>query len=435
MVGASGSISAEDVFLSELENSFERDLVSVWYPRSVDTAFGGYVTGFAGDWSPTKETDKFLVGQARHIWVLSRLADFKDDEAFAEQARHGLRYLVDVMWDQEFGGFHEGVTQEGEPIEGIGKSAYGMSFSIYALATLYSETKDEEALLYAKKAFHWLEEHSWDQENGGYVDDLNRRGEWLPRRIDGFEGNRLGAKDYNSTIHILEGYTALYSVWPDAGLRARLEQMLEIVRDRFVQEPGYLHLIFDREWRKVSFRALGREAALESRFFDHVSWGHDVETAFLMLEAAEALYGQVDEKTASTAKALVDHALATGWDAALGSLYEGGYYFEENGTLEVIMPKKVWWIASESLNANLLMSRLYPEEEKYYEAFVAQWSYIKKYLIDDVHGGWLATGLDSDANSRDVPKAFRWKASYHDARAYMNCIEMLRGEFPLTRHQ
>ncbi len=424
----------EQEILQELESSFERDLISAWYPQSIDEDFGGYRTGFGSDWVPTDETDKYLVGQSRHIWVLSKLAAFKEDETFLRQAEYGYRFLVETMWDDENGGFHEAVTQEGEPISRFGKSAYGMSFSIYALAALYKETGDEAVLEFAKSAFAWLEAHSWDSENQGYVDDMDLRGRWIPKRIDGIDTVGLGTKDYNSSIHILECFTVLYSVWPNETLRLRLEQMLEIVRDRFVQDPAYLHLIFNRNWERISFRSSGRDAVMAGRFFDHVSWGHDVETAFLMLEAAEALYGEVDEKTAVKAKALVDHALDTGWDEDQGSLFEGGYYFEDDEAPEVIMPKKVWWIAAESLNASLLMSQLYPNQPKYFEAFVAQWTYIKDYLLDSQNGGWLATGLDSDPKARLLPKASQWKACYHDARAYLNCIEMLRGEFALTKH-
>ncbi|MDQ8179076.1 AGE family epimerase/isomerase [Pelagicoccus sp. SDUM812005] len=426
--------AADEAILAELEASFERDLIEAWYPRAVDREMGGYVTGFDFKWEPTEETDKFLVGQARHVWVLSQLAGYKGDASFAEQARHGVRFLIDVMWDAENGGFFEGVSQAGEPILEEGKSAYGMSFSIYALAAFYRETKDAEALAYAKRAFEWLDRHARDEQEGGYVDDLDLRGKWSRKRIYDSDTIAIGAKDYNSSIHLLECFTALYAVWPDDCLRTRLEQMLAILRDRFVQEPAYLHLIFDREWRKLSFRDEGRESVMRHRFVDHVSWGHDVETAFLMLEAAELLYGEPGERTSEVAKALVDHALATGWDAERGSLFEGGYYFGDCGEVEVIMPQKVWWIAAESLNATLLMSQLYPGEPKYRQAFEDQWAYIKRYLIDAEHGGWLATGRDSDPAAGSQAKASRWKASYHDGRAYLNCIEMLRESFPLTRH-
>ncbi|WP_224772493.1 AGE family epimerase/isomerase [Pelagicoccus enzymogenes] len=420
--------------MSELEASFQRDLVNAWYPRSVDERHGGYVTGFDNAWQANEETNKYLVGQSRHIWVLSQLALFEGDTGYSAQARHGVRFLIEQMWDHDRGGFYEAVTQAGVPIEREKKSAYGMSFSIYALSAFHAATGDEEALEYARKAFLWLDRFAWDSEAGGYVDDLSLDGDWTRKRIGNGDTLASGSKDYNSSIHILESYTSLYTVWPDEHLRQRLQQMLEIVRDRFVQEPGYLHLIFERDWQPLSFRDKGRDAVLGKLAYDHVSWGHDVETAFLMLEAVEALHGEVDAKTAETAKALVDHALATGWDERLGSLYEGGYYFEESGPLEVVMPNKIWWIAAESLNALLLMSQLYPEEPKYWQAFADQWAYIKEYQIDPVNGGWMSVGLDSDPLAASRAKAYRWKANYHDARAYMNCIRMLRGEFHLTRH-
>jgi cellobiose epimerase len=50
---------------------------------------------------------------------------------------------------------------------------------------------------------------------------------------------------------------------------------------------------------------------------DHVTFGHDIETAYLIYEAAEAL-GNYDEETASICKMLVDHTIRKGWDAEHG---------------------------------------------------------------------------------------------------------------------
>ena len=65
------------------------------------------------------------------------------------------------------------------------------------------------------------------------------------------------------------------------------------------------------------------------RNLDHVSFGHDVETAYLMQEASHALGIQNDTTTLNIGKRMVDHALHNGWDDSLGGFYDEGYYFKD----------------------------------------------------------------------------------------------------------
>ena len=69
-----------------------------------------------------------------------------------------------VMWDKEYGGFHNLVSKTGEPIakKGEEKTAYGNAFGLYGLAAYARASQNEEALELAKKTFYWLEEHSHD---------------------------------------------------------------------------------------------------------------------------------------------------------------------------------------------------------------------------------------------------------------------------------
>lgn len=426
-----------EALLKAIETSFQEDCLRPWYPRVKDEKFGGYLSRFDADWDLSGSQDKFIVSQARHVWATSEIGLFTGESMYRELAEHGYRFLRDTMWDRTNGGFFSRVTRRGKPQLQFGKSAYGNAFAIYGLARFHALTGNQEALELAKRTFRWLDERSWDEQYGGYVDRLNIDGSWAGETVVNDTSNptdHIGLKDYNSTIHILEAFTALYHEWPDPQLKERLEAVLEQTRDRFTTDKGYLHLYFHRDWTPVSFREAGREAVLEHLAFDHVSWGHDVETAFLMLEAEHALGRERDPETLRVAKKMVDHALATGWDEEKGGLFESGYYFDDGGPVEVVVKDKVWWIAAEAMNALLMMSQLFPDEPRYWEAFRQQWDYNQKYMIDQEHGGWFENGLDTNPEAVNWPKAHIWKTSYHVARAYMNCIQMLKNEFPLTTH-
>lgn len=237
----------------DIENELN-ELIRAWYPKTMDSVNGGFWSDFDHQWQKKGRQDKFLVSQARHVWTTATLARFFHDDSYAEMAAHGYRFLRDRMWDKEQGGFHSLLVFEGDSLQvgSKGKSAYGNSFAIYGLATYFKATKDTSALNLAKKTFAWLEQHAHDPVYGGYFDVLQRDGSWMLDIEENTKNHenfiRKDWKDQNSSIHLLESFTALYEVWPDALLRKRLEELLVLIRDTITTDKGYLTLHLERDW-------------------------------------------------------------------------------------------------------------------------------------------------------------------------------------------
>ena len=413
----------EEVLLDELHS---------WYPRAVDTLHGGFLSRFTYNWTPEDPQDKMIVTQARHVWTTSKAAQrYPNDPRYASAAEHGCHVLRDVMWDEVHGGFFNLVTRDGTPIPDengrLMKLAYGNAFGIFAVAAYHGATQDTSALNLAKRAFQWLEEHSHDPSYGGYYQFMEENG--IP--FSGGYGARADGraatppKDQNSSIHLLEAFTELYAVWPDPLVRQRLEEMFELIRDTMVSETGYLRLFFDKHWTPISFRdssAAVREANYQ---LDHVSFGHDVETAYLLLEAEHALLGENTAQTETMARRMVDHALRYGWDKKYGGFYDRGYYFH-NERPEIILETKNWWTQVEALNTLSMMGLRYPDQG-YNRRMVHQWLYVKENLIDSRFGGLYETGLREDPEAEEGLKGHIWKGNYHTVRSLMNTIDRLRG--------
>jgi mannobiose 2-epimerase len=168
---------------------------------------------------------------------------------------------------------------------------------------------------------------------------------------------------------------------------------------------------------------------LKHKNLDHISFGHDVETAYLMLEASHVLGLKKDSKTRMVAKRMVDHALQNGWDKSLGGFYNEGYYFKGDKAITIIFDSKNWWAQAEGLNTLLLMADLFPADKMNYAGkFRQQWRYIKTYLIDQEHGDWYEEGLDKEPHRKSSLKGHQWKAAYHQYRALANCIDQLRNQ-------
>jgi mannobiose 2-epimerase len=335
------------------------------------------------------------------------------------------------MWDKEYGGFYNLVDRQGS-VKAPGKAtkeAYGNAFGIYALAAYYKASKDTGALNLAKRAFLWLENHSHDPVYKGYFQHLQRDGTPIVRDSTVPSNSDLGYKDQNSSIHLLEAFTELYEVWKDPLVRERLQEMLFLIRDKITTPKGYLTLFLKSDWTPVSFKDSSWTVVMKHKNLDHVSFGHDIETAYLMLEASHALGLENDIKTLTVGKRMLDHALRNGWDDQLGGFYDEGYYFKGSDTISIILHSKNWWAQAEGMNTLLLMADKFPNDPlRYYDKFKKHWNYIKTYLIDHENGDWYEGGLDKEPKRKTGLKGHIWKATYHHYRAMATCIKRLRGK-------
>jgi cellobiose epimerase len=404
-------------FAAETEKMLHEDVLDVWFPRSIDGQDGGFYSVFSRDWKPGPSQGKFSVFQGRMTWITSEMVVRRPEtkDRFLPVAQHGLEFLNDVLWDKKDGGFFWGLDDEGAISNYFtdNKEMYGESFGLYGAAAAYQATRDPKALALAQNEFRWMEEHAHDKKNGGYFEVVTREGKPIQADANGMPPRELssggflaGYKSMNTHIHLLEAMTQLYEVWKDDLVRSRLEELLAIVRDRICVEPGVMNLYFTNGWRAIP---------------DHDSYGHDVETAYLMLEAEDVLGVPHDPKTERMAKMLVDHALAFGWDDKLGGFYGEGTTFgmAEDKTKE-------WWVEMEGLNALLLMHDKYGRQtDVYFRAFQKQLNFIEKYQRDsEFHGFYQRIGEDGTPVSRN--KGEIWKAAYHDGRALLNVSDRLR---------
>jgi cellobiose epimerase len=403
-------------FADETETVLRRDILDLWFPAAIDNEHGGFHSDFGRDWKATRSGGKFSVFQGRMTWVGAEVAIRRPElrDRFLPVANHGVKFLRNVLWDKQFGGFFWGLDDNGNisPSYTDGKELYGESFALYGAANAYRATHDPQALELAQKAFRWMDEHAHDSVNGGYFEWLTRDGRVVQADLNSplgkmvpLGGFSVGYKSMNTHIHLLEALTQLYEVWKDDTVRRRLEELLALVRDKICVQPGVMNLFFTPGWRPIP---------------DLDSYGHDVEAAYLMLEAEDVLGHGHDARTERMAKMLVDHALAYGWDEDYGGFFGEGTTF---GKPE--RRAKEWWVEFEGLNALLLMHEKYGQgNDAYFKAFQKQWQFIKDYQLDPEYRGVYQL-VDPDGKPLNANKGAIWKAAYHDSRALMNVGDRL----------
>ncbi|HLX64057.1 MAG TPA: AGE family epimerase/isomerase [Planctomycetota bacterium] len=423
LLGADYSTDEYKRLAGEFEAHLQKHILKPWFPRAVDKERGGFIQDYAEDWSEKRDGNKTLVYQARLTWMAAQVAISFPELAkeYAEYSNHGLDFLADKMWDKENGGFLWSVTADGKPTgeRNNEKHVYGISFAMYAAATNYKATKNPKAIELAKQTFEWLEKHSYDGDTAGYTEALSVKGNKdfpygtnnpKPPTFD-LIGTAYGYKSMNTHIHLLESFTAYYEASPAAIAKSRLRALYNVVHDKIcvvgaLGEGAAMHLFFHSNWTPVP---------------DADSFGHDLETAYLLMEAADTL--SIKKDPWNTANELVDHALSFGWDEKIGGFYNEGSMFRKAHDKE-----KIWWVQAEGLNALLLMyehEQRISARDKYWKAFLKQWDFIQKYQIDAKNNGWISM-VSEDGHAKPGPKSDQWKDPYHQGRAVINVIERLK---------
>lgn len=147
--------------------------------------------------------------------------------------------------------------------------------------------------------------------------------------------------------------------------------------------------------------------------YNELSYGHNVEFAWLMVRAEEIL--GLDPSW-ERFYALLDHALKYGCDQERGGLYNQG--FEDQPATGA---EKIWWVQAELLAA--LTDALKHQGGLSYEmALDKLLNFVNTYQVNSRDGIWLGS-VTADGRPKDTAKANSWKTNYHDVRAMLKFVQ------------
>ena len=137
-------------------------------------------------------------------------------------------FFVEHFLDHKYGGVFWSLNPDGTRLD-TGKRFRAMGAAIYGLSEYVLATGDESVLSYARNLFETTEKEGFDPEKGLYIDMKAR--DW------GQAEPQLKDETFCTHLNILEGYTNLYKVWKDEGLRSRIIALLTIMADKILAGP------------------------------------------------------------------------------------------------------------------------------------------------------------------------------------------------------
>jgi predicted GH43/DUF377 family glycosyl hydrolase/mannose/cellobiose epimerase-like protein (N-acyl-D-glucosamine 2-epimerase family) len=414
---AAADVAAFHDLARRMRAELESDILPFWLPY-VDREAGGFYGLVRNDKSFDAAAPKGLVMHSRFLWAYSAAYMRYAKPEYLEAARAAYDYLRGGQRDEVRGGFWWIVDQEPGDAAHPGKATpevdvkmvYGQAFAIYALAEYYLASGERGALDLAMETYRLLESIARDKAKGGYFEACDR-GWTKPIRFALSEVDIPCDKSMNTNLHVLEALSNLYRASRDEGVKASLVSLLEVYAYRVFGQKPNTSLYFDREWKALT---------------DHVSWGHDIESCWLMTEAAELAYGGAEK-----APLFVREAIRSARAAILPVLAENGGSLphEKSEAKKHFDGQRDWWVQAEAV-VGCVDAWQETGDGSYLAAAVRLWDYIETKVIDHENGEWFWGVSAAGLPDLERPKGGLWKTCYHNGRA---CLEVIsRAERILT---
>jgi mannobiose 2-epimerase len=380
---------------TELDNILE-----YWSKETIDQKNGGFIGQIDCNEHKNFEAEKGSVLNARILWSFSATYSITKNQEHKQIAKEAFEYIINNFYDSEFGGIYWSINPDKTPKD-TKNQIYAIAFVIYGMSEYYAISRDEDALKYSILLYKKIQEYSYDPINKGYFEAFTRTWQHIEDlRLSDKDANEK--KTMNTHLHIVEGYAHLYKVWKDERLKNDIIELLEVIETHFInKETGHLRLFFDENWIEKP---------------DVISYGHDIEAAWLLLQCAE-----ISGDTALIASYKKYAILLT--DATFDGIdpVDGGLWYELEPDDNKLVAEKHWWPQAE-LMIGFYNAYQLTNNQKYLDVVLKNWEFVKRYILDKKNGEWI-WGINKDYSKIQKDKAGFWKCPYHNSRA---CIELIR---------
>ena len=387
------TISADNLKRIEtLRNEVAADLLDNllpwWATKTPDYVNGGFYGRINAQDSVFAEADKGGILNARILWTFSAAYRITKDTSYLRLATRAKDYCIKHFIDKEFGGVYYALDYKGVP-SSTGKNLSTHTHFINAFSEYARATSDREALETARALFETVEKHAFDKEANWYIVDFNREWEKMPRRV------------LVTTPPFVKARTNLYRVWPEERMAERLRFIVETFLDKIINPDLYhLNYVIDENWNTIS---------------EVESYGHDIEAAWMLREAALALGDPQLIKRVEDVSVKIAEAVTKGIQP------DGTLIYEKDRATGRVNDSRSWWVQVETIVGYFDAWEI-SGEEKFLDIALNCWNFTRDNFIDKTNGGWF-TGVTPDGGIRRGDKAAHWTCPQHNAGMAIEIME------------
>ncbi|MBQ9610771.1 MAG: AGE family epimerase/isomerase [Lachnospiraceae bacterium] len=383
---------------SEFKNHLTNQLIPFWNNLK-DNKYGGYYGYVDHDLKIHPEKEKGVILNNRILWFYSNAYTLLKDSTLLDYAEHAYKFLTGQCIDSQYGGVYWSLNYDGTPLDDS-KHTYNQAFAIYALSSYYEASGDKKSIEAAYDIFNIIETKCRDKD--GYLEAFDR--EFNPASNEKLSENGVMAeRTMNTLLHVMEAYTELYRVDKKDEVKKHLLEILSIFKSKIYDADKKMDKVFfDIDYNSI---------------IDLHSYGHDIETSWLLYRTAEILDDpditrEIKAISLNLAKTISDIAVDTSVYALNNEC--------ENSKVDT---QKIWWVQAESVIGFYNAYQLQPEQENYKLLSEKIWKYINTHIIDSRSGEWFESIRPDGTVNETQAMVQPWKCPYHNGRM---CMEMIK---------
>lgn len=387
----------------EVYSELTTHIIPFWKNRVYESNTGTFNGRIDSQNLVHSDADRSAILIARIAYTFAAAAKLTSDTTLLDPMHSAVRLLNNDFTDPINGGLYWMTDFTGSPTD-TKKHVYAQSFGIYAYATIVDVTGDQAILDRAIDLFRCIEKYAYLPDSKAYYEAFSS--DWKPLldvRLG--DSDLVAPRSTNTHLHLLEAYAALYKVWPDEVLKERLQMLVEVFLDKIYNPEGsHFYSFFDENWRPKS---------------TIYSYGHDIETVWLMYDAAQALNNssliiRCEEVALKVSNMILTQAI----DTKFGGIFNTGH----DG--KVTDSDKHWWAQAEAM-VGLMLSYKLSANTEYMRAMLSVWEFISNYVIDRELGEWYFRVNRDGTPIKTDDKVGPWKCPYHTSRACIMVYSMI----------
>jgi len=377
----------------EVFNIELKKILDYWETHALDNDNAGFIGQINFKNERIREASKGLILNARILWSFAAVSNQLHTQEYANTCHRAYHYLALFFKDKSDGSLYWELGYNAKP-ENTNKNSIGQAYALLALSEYYLFSKKEEVKNWAIELFEYLENFGFNTENNAYVDVIPATGVQDTSQTK-------GAKSLGTHLHLLEAYTALFTIYKNDRLEKQLRFLLEILLDEFITKEQHCETALDREGKSLS----------ETVFF-----GYNVEVPWMLIEAAKALNDvELLQRTEERLIQMVDVFLEEAIDKY------GAVMYGICTSTQQLDTDLHWWTQVEGLVA-LSYAYEITQNNRYLAAFNRLWIFVKDHFIDLEQGEWFAR-IASDMTRYTDDKIGMWKSPYHSTRM---CLKVMK---------
>jgi len=372
-------------------NQLLNDTIPFWFPRSIDTEYGGYLLMRDQDGSLIDD-DKMVWIQGRASWMLATLYNtVEPKKEWLEGSKSGINFLQNYCFDTDGQMFFH-VTRKGEPIR---KRRYYFSetFAVIASAACAKATGDQELAEWSRQIF------------GNCLAYISGEKKLPPKFF-----NTRPSKGIGAPMIMINTAQQLRETVGDPRCDEWISKWINEIENDFVKDD---------------IQCVMEQVAPDGSIINHIDGrtlnpGHAIEGAWFILH--EAKYRNNDTHLIALGCKMLDYMWERGWDIEHGGLL----YFTDvfnKPVQEYWQDMKMWWPHNEAIITTLL-AYLMTGNEKYARWHKQVHDYAYSHFHDKKKGEWFGY-LHRDGTLAQTAKGNLFKGPFHLPRQEWYCWQIL----------